>query len=420
MSEPFNAVWYAVPPRTRAKEPAWMSVSTLLAIETCPRRWSLSFSEYPEIWERSGYPPKPYFATLAGQITHSSLESITKALDRAGCSSIRTALFISVLRELGGFTKIIETKIDQLLKILSLNPRAQHNLAHLRTKLHSKVPELRTRLQMLISKLQIQSRDVSTYRSQETSIGRSPLTVGMHAEVELRAERLGWRGFVDFMNLSETECEIIDFKTGDAKPEHEFQTRVYSLLWARDAELNPHARLVDRLVLSYFESEIEVTPLKTSEMDDFEKDLMTRTENALSLVRQEPPPAYPSVLNCRFCPVRQICDEYWTATTQKQLKAERLAEAGVYPNITLIDIEVELVERQSLTNWSAIVTTSADVPPGTTVYVQFSQANMPLLNMLEVGKQSRLIEASLIPQVEDQASSEFLIVMNTMSEAFIV
>ncbi len=54
------------------------------------------------------------------------------------------------------------------------------------------------------------------------------------------------------------------------------------------------------------------------------------------------------------------------------------------------------------------------------MYVQFSQANMSLLNMLEVGKQSKLIEASLIPQVEDQASSEFLIVMNIMSEVFIV
>src|SRR6266508_2149308 len=156
MPQAFNNIWYARPPQTQAPEPAWMSVSTLLNMETCPRRWSLSFSEYPEIWERSGYPQKPYFATLAGQITHSSLESITKALDRAGCSSTRTSLFVSVLRGLGGSTKLIESKIDQLLRTLSLNPRAQNNLDHLATKLHAKVPELRTRLQMLLSKLQIQ------------------------------------------------------------------------------------------------------------------------------------------------------------------------------------------------------------------------------------------------------------------------
>jgi len=272
---------------------------------------------------------------------------------------------------------------------------------------------------MLISKLQIQSRDVSTYQSQETSTVRSPLTVGMHAEVELRAEKLRWRGFVDFMNLGETGCEIIDFKTGDPKLEHEFQTRVYSLLWTRDAELNPHSRLADRLVLSYFDSEIEVAPLKTTEIDDFEHDLITRTENAISLVRQEPPPAYPSLLNCRFCPVRQICDDYWTATTQKQLKAQRLAEAGVHPPTPLIDIEVELLERQSLTDWSGVVTTGAEVVTGTPVHVHFSEANMALLNMLEVGTRSRLIDAHLAPHVEDQASSHFFIVLNTMSEAFL-
>jgi len=48
----------------------------------------------------------------------------------------------------------------------------------------------------------------------------------MHAEVELRVERLSWHGFVDLINLSDKTCELIDFKTGEFKPDHEFQILV--------------------------------------------------------------------------------------------------------------------------------------------------------------------------------------------------
>lgn len=420
MSESLHPVWYARPPQARPGEPAWMSVSTLLNIEACPRRWSLSLSEYPDIWERSGYPPKPYLATLAGQVIHSALELITKSLDQAGCSSTHDPLFVSVLRNLGGFTHIVETKIEQLASSLSINPRAQNTLGQVTARLRAKLPELRTRLQMLIGKLQIQSGERIIQKSKIGLASRMPLSVGMHAEVELRADALRWHGFVDLINLSDEACEIIDFKTGEANQDHEFQAHVYNLLWSRDTELNPTGRSVVRLLLSYFDSEVEITALDESALNDLEYDLVSRTEKALNLIREEPPTARPSLQNCRFCPVRQICDDYWMAATHREITAERLEQSSINQQTAFADFEVTLRERQSLTTWFGEVVVGAQVPPGTSVYVQFSDTNIKLLNVLDIGKRLRLIEANLINQTDDQNSPEWFIMLNTMSEAYLV
>ena len=420
MSQSLHPVWYARPPKARPSEPAWMSVSTLLNIEACPRRWSLSLSEYPDIWERIGYPPKPYLATLAGQVIHSALELITKSLDQAGCSSTHDPLFVTVLRNLGGFTRIVETKIEQLTSSLSVNPRAQYTLGQVAGRLRAKVPELRTRLQMLIGKLQIQSGERIIQKSKIGLASRTPLSAGMHAEVELRAGTLRWHGYVDLINLSDKACEIIDFKTGEANEDHEFQAHVYNLLWSRDTYLNPTGRPVDRLLLSYFDSEVEITALDESALRDLEYDLANRTEEALNLIREEPPLARPSLQNCRFCPVRQICDDYWIAVTQRKITAERLEQSSSNQQMTFGDFEVTLRERQSLTLWFGEVVVGAQMPPGTSVYVQFSDTNIKLLKVLDIGKRLRLIEANLINQTDGQNSPEWFIMLNTMSEAYLV
>jgi hypothetical protein len=420
MSESLHPVWYARPPKARPSEPAWMSVSTLLNIEACPRRWSLSLSEYPDIWDRTGYPPKPYLASLAGQVIHEALELITKSLDQAGCSSTYDPKFVTVLRNLGGFTRIVETKIEQLASSLSVNPRAQNTVGQVAARLRAKLPELRTRLQMLIGKLQIQSGERTIQKSKVRLAPRMPLSFGMHAEVELRADTLRWHGFVDLINLSEEACEIIDFKTGEPNQDHEFQAHVYNLLWSLDSDLNPTGRPVDRLLLSYFDNEVEITGLDESTLGSLEDDLVNRTENALNLISQESPQARPSLHNCRFCPVRQICDDYWIAATQRKITAEMLEQSSINQQTTFADFEVTLRERQSLTTWLGDVIVGAKVSPGTSVYVQFSDTNISLLKVLDIGTRLRLIEANLINQTDDQNSSEWFIMLNTMSEAYLV
>src|SRR5215210_7028726 len=117
-----EAVWYARPPHNWAAIPEWMSFSRLREIEMCPRRWSLNSASYPEIWSRRGYPPKVYLAPLAGQIIHAALEIITNALNRAGCVSVTDEHFVHVMRELGGYSKIIEEALKRIFINLQDNP----------------------------------------------------------------------------------------------------------------------------------------------------------------------------------------------------------------------------------------------------------------------------------------------------------
>jgi len=84
-----TAVWNVSNPSVWPKAPLWMSFSTLSDLEICPRRWSLSVADYPEVWGKHGYSPKPQMAQLEGKVVHLALRKITHALSKHGCASLR-------------------------------------------------------------------------------------------------------------------------------------------------------------------------------------------------------------------------------------------------------------------------------------------------------------------------------------------
>src|ERR1051326_3633114 len=148
-----DPVWYVRLPSSWAEAPEWMSFSRLREIEACPRRWSLISTSYPEIWSRRGYPPKVYLAPLAGQIIHAALETIVTALNCAGCASVKDESFVCVMRELGGYTRIVEGTIKNICNGLQDNPRFTAKSNHISTKLRDLVPALREQLQILTGNL---------------------------------------------------------------------------------------------------------------------------------------------------------------------------------------------------------------------------------------------------------------------------
>src|ERR1051325_11146603 len=77
--------WSVISPVAWPEAPVQMTVTTLVEIEACPRRWALSRAAYPELWPGQGYPPRVQIGALAGNVVHSTLEVITTALIEAGC-----------------------------------------------------------------------------------------------------------------------------------------------------------------------------------------------------------------------------------------------------------------------------------------------------------------------------------------------
>ena len=122
------SIWTTAGPKHWPPPPEKMTVSTLLEIEACPRRWSLSSAAYPHFWKRAGYPPRLQYSGLTGTVVHLALEETIRVLVRAGCPSLDSAEAVAVMKDLGGYNVLLSTCIDRVLRRHAENPRTAHLL----------------------------------------------------------------------------------------------------------------------------------------------------------------------------------------------------------------------------------------------------------------------------------------------------
>jgi len=319
------------------------------------------------------------------------------------------------MRGLGGYTNIVERTIAIVLTKLTSNPRFTARSRHVIGELKKTAPTLRENLQILTSKLRLEPAYFGIGGEQQE---RQVLRDGSYAEIELRVPSMHWHGFVDILTLSESKCEIVDFKTGEPSPEHEEQIRIYSLLWARDSDLNPHGRIADTLTLSYSKGEVAVKPLSSSELITFEKALMLRTNDALATVQQIPPRAVPSIGNCTFCSVRHLCDDYWIEATQKQL-AKGQSEALPSELRKLTDIEVEIEQQESPSVWHGTILSSRLPSSTSSVLIRIPPETHSPSGLIKRGRRLRITDALVIDQTEGEPKFP-VISLSKVSEVFVV
>jgi len=376
----FAPVWRVSEPKEWPQVPKYMSVSQLNNIEACPLRWALASAQYAGIWDRSGYPGRPQTSSIVGRIVHLSLKTIIMALARAGCPSMKDPNTTAVLRELGGYTKIINDCTRSILSEESNNPRAEHLNEIVERVVLSKVPEMRESVQTLLTKIRLHPRAMPLRIDKSANYKRSALSFGSHPEVILCVDKLGWKGVADLINLSEKNCEIVDFKTGEPNEEHAFQLRVYSLLWALDTELNPRSRLADTLTLSYREGEVHIKAPSSEELQAIERDLTKRTCAVFEALAVLPPEAKPSKEACCYCSVRQLCNDYWKSSTQRHLDNEGLLGGDV------ADIELTITDCHGPASWDAIVESSRVLTPGKKIVLRtaLDETNLKIGNRIRV------------------------------------
>jgi CRISPR/Cas system-associated exonuclease Cas4 (RecB family) len=381
-----------------------MSVSAHADIEECPRRWALGAAQYPDIWNGRGYPPKLQVAALAGSVVHLALEFITKQLIVAGVPSLTDPSAPQVLRQLGGYTRVVEDCIDRILRRFSDNPRALPLMDHAQRTLRGQVPALRGRVQSMLARLRLPKGMPSAPIESDVkarALTRSPLTKGTYPEVEVRAKRIGWKGKIDLLVLGDDSCEITDFKTGIAEEAHEFQVRVYAVLWYLDDELNPSERVVNRLVLAYESRDVEVRPPSAQEMYDRGRELLAQRKAAEAALAARPPAARPGAETCRYCGVRQLCEDYWAGSTQA------LSDDGRFG-----DIELKIAGRHGQTSWNAVVTRARNLPVRTPALLRLHQ-----FDEFTVGTRVRVLDGALSRDPEDEAAPA-IVTLSAFSEAY--
>ena len=400
------SLWIAAAPAAWPDAPAEMTVTALRDIESCSRRWALSTGHYPDGWNGRGYPPRVQLGALSGTVVHLALEVITRALVRAGCLSLHDPAVLQVLRDLGGYTKVVNDCIDRVLSSLASNPRAQRILEFTARTLRARVPELRNRAQMILCRVRL-LRTPTRNAEGNTPRARGPLPMGAFPEIELRAEEIGWKGKADLLVLSSEACEITDFKTGDPDEGHRFQLQVYALLWSRDRDLNPDRRRADRLLVAYRGEEIEVAAPTEAELDELEVELLSRRGAAHEAVSHDPPEARPDPHKCCYCAVRQLCGEYWTTETQR-----RMVQKGEERRFG--DVEVTVTGRHGPSSWDARVELSQDFPRGKPAVIR-TRGDLEFRS----GDRLRVLDAALTIDDEDQAQPA-VFTLGTLSEAYAV
>lgn len=331
---------------TWPEPPELWSHSSLAEVEACPRRWMLRRASYPDIWDRAGYPTRPMVGTLAGTVIHGALERLLRGLQDAACESIRDASAVTVLRDLGGFSALVEGQIDATLRPLESNPRAAPMLATLRRSLMNRVPALRQAVQTLVARVALiagSNADPKGPHGGSGALGR-----GTHTEVPLVALELRFQGRADLLTLDDDGCVITDFKTGESDEGHADQVRSYALLWKSDSHRNPHGIPVSRLVIAYPGHDKTMDAPSPAELEQIEVSLTKRVASAEADLEQRPPPALPGEEVCRFCQVRQLCDEYWSA--------QPLVPQGNQPpgRPQPVDIEGVINGRRGPRSWTLI------------------------------------------------------------------
>src|SRR2546428_742158 len=129
-------------------------------------------------------------------------------------------------------------------------PGEPERLSFIRSALRLKRPELRQRVQLIVSRSKFSLngpvREGDEVREQPD---RTP--VGSFAEVELRPEAFSWTGRADLITVTPISCTIVDYKTGIPHESHPEQLRIYALLWFLDRTRNPSKMLATELIIAY-------------------------------------------------------------------------------------------------------------------------------------------------------------------------
>lgn len=414
MEEQITPIVWAEEPNTWPAAPEWMSFYRLRETEACPRRVALKSAMYPRLWNRPGYPPKLRLPALFGQVVHLALRTLGAKLAQAGCSSASEIGAVTLLKNLGGLSQVINKCVDGVFAEQAENPRGGASRKALFENLKARLPQLREQVQIKLSHLQFGKVAPVALSHRKQGALPSQTLDGSHSEVELRAPSLRWIGIADYVALFGNYCEIVDFKSGNPEQEHKLQILIYALLWARDQNLNPDARIANKLTLSYETGTIDVPAPSKTELRELEENIQTRTELARNALGTLPPDARPSLDNCRFCDVRHLCSAYWKPQTQQQFAQHEL------PSSDYVDLEMRIVSQQAMKSWKGIVTSSQILQPGTHILLRTSVFDNSLDEVLlsAMSHQVRILDGRLCNPSSD--GSPAIITLSERSEAFLL
>ena len=310
-------------PTTWAGPPDVFSHSALADIGECPRRWQLTHSQFGTLQR---FPARPRPSSVEGQIIHALLERLFRALAIAGCPQIGSDEFRACVESVD-LAGELRRQLQEHERRLSEHPRGAA------CRIASTAIDLRNRvIRLFRSEYRADGDWRADGRAERIGVTAVALTCAERAgefargpaEIRLEHPSLPFVGVIDLVRYEAGRPVIVDFKTGQAKAEHRGQVRTYALLWLRC-----RGELPSRAQVRYPSGTVQVA---ISERDLFaaETELAERISGARTALESAPAPCSPGE-QCRWCDVRQYCDDYWTSPQPRAQNAGSFLDVQVAP-----------------------------------------------------------------------------------------
>lgn len=284
------------PPSGPPKIPDCWSWSGLAAWRRCPRRWWLERSEFPNA--PTPYPNPFGAAAVEGMLLHDAVERFSEHV-----AAQRSAGFLddSAIRTSFPVRRVMQERLRYLLG-QGASRRADPARLLARVSIDSCVNAFRGAASTCLS-----------------SVAKSPKPEGAKAsrargaEVQLTAKTPRVCGRIDYVDSH----GIVDFKTGEPKVEDQDQVRFYALLLWLVTGTRP-----GQLAIAYLRhGKVEPVAVPTdNEMQATADALRHEIDSIEKDVAVGKPEARPSVDNCRYCSVRQLCSDYWACSAAEPLR----------------------------------------------------------------------------------------------------
>lgn len=319
------------------------SASSLNEIEECPKRYFLKNSDYPTIWARKGFPNRISVPQIKGVVIHTVVSRFVKCI--RDCELDPETCVVDYLKSNGGYMNILKDAIEEELSKCAENPRAEAQIPSIRDALWSDLSEIRSQVQYFVKQSIARYGEFGPSRSKSRASGHASQGLEINSinsefkivDVEHKVE-----GYLDLLITNEANHHILDYKSSKTiSDQYWSQLSLYAWLWNRDSRNKAKGDCTIEIVSGSGISESRT--IRELEFDEISKNVLSRIENA-NLVRESVlAEARPSDTNCRFCPVKMLCDPYW------KVNEETLGEA------TWLDLRIMTIGNVGGNSWKVQV-----------------------------------------------------------------
>lgn len=302
--------------------PDCWSWSALRKWRMCPRQWWLLRARYSNA--STPYPQPLYPATLEGILLHHAVEAFGKHAARVAVDGTKTS---GKIRSSFRVRNVIQQKLREVVNDES-NPRLDAARLLSRVSVDDCVNDFRAVASSYLE-------DTGSASSARKVKGPHTAYLPTGSEVQAHVADPPLCGRFDYR----TSDEIVEFKTGAPDESHHGQLLFYSMLaWLLTN------RIPVSLSIFYVRQNVRVsvTPPNADELKRMVDQYREEIVEIESQIAGGPPRANPSEENCTMCPVRQLCEPYWSAEETMTLRlTEKVRPRNADVSRMWLDVELD-------------------------------------------------------------------------------